>query len=151
MLWLMKGSQIIHWLLTYYAGISLKSAEGHNVGTLCVMDVHSHDLSVDQLGALKVLSRQVTTIIELNLSIDHLRKSVEQIEERNKALKKIAQVQSHDIREPLTSVMGVMHLIIAEDYPDDKQYFQHLESAVKRLDEKICSIVEISSNAHTMA
>ena len=134
----------------YYAGISLKSAEGHNVGTLCVMDVQSHDLSTEQLDALKVLSRQVTTIIELNLSIDHLRNSVEQIEERNKALKKIAQVQSHEMREPLTSVLGVMNLIAAEEYPNNTQYFQHLESAVKRLDEKICSIVEMSSTAHAM-
>ena len=137
-------------LVKYYAGISLKSAEGHNVGTLCVMDVQSHDLSTEQLDALKVLSRQVTTVIELNLSIDHLRNSVEQIEERNKALKKIAQVQSHEIREPLTSVMGVMSLIAAEDHPSNSQYFQHLESAVKRLDEKICSIVEMSSRAHAM-
>lgn len=132
----------------YYAGIALKSGDGHNVGTLCVMDIETHNLTPDELESLKALSRQVTIIMELNLSIDHLRKSVEQIEERNKALKKIAQVQSHDIRGPLTSVIGVMNLIIEEDYPNNREYFKHLETAIKRLDEKICSIVEISSTAH---
>ncbi len=134
----------------YYAGISLKNGDGYNVGTLCVMDVETHHLTNEQLQSLKALSRQVTIIMELNLSVDHLRKSVEQIEERNKALKKIAQVQSHDIREPLTSVMGVMNLIKEENYPNNREYFKYLETAVKRLDEKICSIVKISSTAHLM-
>lgn len=134
----------------YYAGIALKSAEGHNVGTLCVMDVQTHHLSDEQLVSLKALSRQVTNIMELNLSIAHLKRSVKQIEARNKALKKIAQVQSHDIREPLTSVIGVMNLIAAEEDKNKIQYIQHLEVAVKRLDEKICSIVDISTKAHNM-
>lgn len=132
----------------YYAGISLKNADGYHVGTLCVMDVDSHDLSNEKLESLKALSRQITIVMELSLSVEHLRKSVEQIEERNKALKKIAQVQSHDIRGPLTSVMGVMSLMKEENYQNDKDYFIHLETAVKCLDEKICSIVAMSSKAH---
>jgi GAF domain-containing protein len=135
----------------YYAGISLRSSEGHAVGTLCVMDVETHHLTGDQLEALKALSRQVTNIMEFNLSIDHLKQSVEQIEERNKALKKIAQVQSHEIREPLTCIMSIMNLIVEEDYPNNKEYLKYLETAVNRLDRKICSIVEISSAAHSMS
>jgi GAF domain-containing protein len=133
----------------YYAGISLKSSDGHNVGTLCVMDVQTHHLTTEQLDSLKALSRQVTIIMELNLSIEHLRNSVEQIEERNDALKKIAQVQSHDIRGPLTTLMGVMNLFKDEDYPNNPEYFKHLETAVKNLDNKIRSIVDISSTAHS--
>ena len=132
----------------YYAGISLKSGDGHNVGTLCVMDIEAHNLSSDQLESMKALSRQVTTIMELNLSLDHLQKSIQQIEERNKALKKISQVQSHDIREPLTSVMGVMNLMKEEDHTNNNEYFQYLELAIKRLDESIHSIVGISSGAY---
>ena len=36
-------------LVRYYAGISLKGAEGHNVGTLCVMDVQTHSLMIIHL------------------------------------------------------------------------------------------------------
>jgi GAF domain-containing protein len=133
----------------YYAGISLKNSEGHNVGTLCVLDVEPHNLTEEQLKPLKALSRQVTNILELNLSVDYLRKSVEQIEARNEALKKIAQVQSHDIREPLTSVMGIMNLM-AEDENNNKEYLQHMQTAVKRLDGKIRSIVDMSATAHAL-
>ncbi len=134
----------------YYAGISLKCVEGYNVGTLCVMDIESHKLSNEQMESLKALSRQVTSIIELNHSIDTLKKSVTQIEERNLALKKIAQVQSHDIRGPLTAVMGVMSLLKEEEYAHNKEYMIHLETAFNNLDQKIRSIVDISSSAHAM-
>jgi GAF domain-containing protein len=132
----------------YYAGIALKSADGHNVGTLCVMDIETHELNEKQLEALKALSRQVTNILELNMSVDYLKETIRQIEQRDKALRKISQVQSHDIRGPLTSVMGVMNLIKEEDDTNNKEYLKHLETAVNNLDEKIRSIVTISSAAH---
>ena len=135
----------------YYAGISLKNVDGHKVGTLCVMDIETHHLAKEQMESLKALSRQVTNIIELNLSIKYLQQSVEQIEARNKALKKIAQVQSHEIRGPLTSIMGVMNLIKEEDNSlHNNLYINHLDDAVKKLDEKIRYIVDISNTAHTM-
>lgn len=129
----------------YYAGTSLKSADGQNVGTLCVMDVETHYLTNSQLESLKALSRQVTNIIELSVSISYLKKSVEEINERNQILKKIAHVQSHEIRGPLSTVMAVMNLISDEGYPNNKHYLQLLEASIKCLDEKICSIVEISN------
>lgn len=131
----------------YYAGVSLKSADGHNVGTLCVMDVETHNLNDEQLDSLKALSRQVTNIIELNIIVDHLKRSIVEIEARNEALKKIAQVQSHEIRGPLTSILGVMNLMKTES--NHLEYFGYLEKAVGNLDEKIKSIVDISSQAHT--
>ena len=135
----------------FYAGISLKSAEGYNVGTLCVMDVEPHELQQDYLFALEALSKQVTNILELNLSIKFLNESVEQIEGRNRALKEIAQLQSHQIREPLNSIMGLMNLIKEENSITDSNYLLLMEKSVNRLDQKIKSIVQISSKAHAMA
>ena len=131
----------------YYAGIALKSAEGQNVGTLCVMDIETHNLNNEQLNALKALSKQVTNIMELSIIVDHLKKSITEIEERNTALKKIAQVQSHEIRGPLTSIMGVMDLMKTE--ANNLEYFGYLETAVSNLDEKIKLIVDMSSKAHS--
>lgn len=131
----------------YYAGAVLKSADGQNVGTLCVMDVQTHYLNAKQLDSLKALSRQVTNIMELSVSINHLKKSLEEINGRNKALKRIAHVQSHEIRGPLSTVMSVMNLIAEEGYVNNIEYMKLLETSINRLDEKICSIVDISSIA----
>jgi signal transduction histidine kinase len=64
--------------------------------------------------------------MELNSSVEHLRSSVEQVEQRNKALKKIAHLQSHEIREPLTSIMGVMNIMREDDDLYNHQYFNTL-------------------------
>ena len=131
----------------YYAGTPLKCAEGKNVGTLCVMDVETHYLNESQLQSLKALARQVTNIMELKVSVTYLEKSMNEINQRNKALRKIAQVQSHEIRGPLSTAMSVMNMIVEEDYPHNRDYLQMLETSIKNLDKKICSIVEISNNA----
>ena len=51
-----------------------------------------------------------------------MNESVEQIEGRNKALKEIAQLQSHQIREPLALIMGLMNLIKEENLITDTNY-----------------------------
>ena len=50
--------------IRFYAGAQLKSANGFNLGTLCVIDRQSRQLSADQEKALRALSRQVTIQME---------------------------------------------------------------------------------------
>jgi PAS domain S-box-containing protein len=61
--------------------------------------------------------------------------------DQNTSLLKIAHVQAHEFRAPLTSIMGIMDLIKAEDYKVPKEYFEMLGSAVNSLNRKICDIV----------
>ena len=56
---------------------------------------------------------------------------------QNKSLLKIAHMQAHEFRAPLTTITGMMDLIKAEDYKAPKEYFDLLENAVKNLDGKI--------------
>jgi PAS domain S-box-containing protein len=72
------------------------------------------------------------------------RKAYEQkIIEQNRSLMTIAEVQSHDYRGPLTSIMGLINLIKEEDYHAPKEYIQMLEISVNKLDEKIQHVVDI--------
>jgi diguanylate cyclase (GGDEF)-like protein len=50
--------------IRFYAGIPL-AAEGHNIGTLCVIDREPRKLTTTQESALRVLANQVMTQIEL--------------------------------------------------------------------------------------
>ena len=49
----------------FYAGMPLVSAEGHALGTLCVMDRVPRQLTPDQQEALRVLGRQVNVQLDL--------------------------------------------------------------------------------------
>jgi PAS domain S-box-containing protein len=60
---------------------------------------------------------------------------------QNQSLLKIAHIQAHEFRAPLTSIMGLMSLIKQDDYNAPREYFLLLEKAVDALDSKIKQIV----------
>lgn len=54
--------------IRFYAGAPLRDAEGHGLGTLCVIDSSprvDNPLTQDQIQALEALSRQVVALLEL--------------------------------------------------------------------------------------
>ena len=55
--------------LRFYAGALLKTAEGHAIGTVCVLDVVPHDITPLQEQALRVLARQVMRQLELRRAL----------------------------------------------------------------------------------
>jgi diguanylate cyclase (GGDEF)-like protein/PAS domain S-box-containing protein len=68
--------------LRFYAGVPLHTADGHALGTLCVMDTTPRILTVEQAHALQVLGRQVSARLELRVQ----RKMLEEIaKEKDKA------------------------------------------------------------------
>ena len=58
----------------FYAGMPLMTAEGHALGTLCVLDRTPRQLTKEQADALGVLGREVVTELELRRT----RKSLEE-------------------------------------------------------------------------
>ncbi len=70
----------------------------------------------------------------------------DQINIQNAALTRIAIIQSHELRRPVASLLGIMALIKLEQSKGNSEYLEMLEYTVKELDEKICEIVKDSEN-----
>ncbi len=51
--------------IVFYAGVPLVDANGFALGSLCVIDRHTHELDSTQVNALKTLARQVVDKLEL--------------------------------------------------------------------------------------
>ncbi|MFD0749825.1 GAF domain-containing protein [Mucilaginibacter calamicampi] len=70
----------------------------------------------------------------------------DQINIQNAALTRIAIIQSHELRRPVASLLGIMALIKLEQNKGNSEYLEMLEYTVKELDQKICEIVKDSEN-----
>ncbi|QEM11659.1 GAF domain-containing protein [Mucilaginibacter rubeus] len=68
----------------------------------------------------------------------------EQISIQNEALNRIAIIQSHELRRPVASLLGILDLMRMENI--DFGYFNMIEHTVNELDEKIRGIVKDSED-----
>ena len=76
-------------------------------------------------------------------NINERKLNEEKILEQNRLLTKIAEIQSHDYRGPLASIMGLMGLIEGDGYVASKDYLLMMQVAVNKLDEKIQEVVNL--------
>lgn len=70
----------------------------------------------------------------------------DQINIQNAALTRIAIIQSHELRRPVASLLGIMSLIKLEKLNKNFDYFDMLEHTINELDGKIRGIVQDSEN-----
>ena len=130
----------------FYAGATLTTKDGYAIGSLCILDFTPRELDEQQQNSLKVLSKQVMNLMELNRSLHMMQQQQDQINIQNAALTRIAIIQSHELRRPVASLLGIMGLIKLEKYKTNHKYFDMLDQTINELDEKICGIVRDSEN-----
>ncbi len=125
----------------FYAGAPLVLSNGSRLGTLCLFDLKPNDLTDLQKTTLSVLSRQVVYLLELQLSQQQLLLKLQEIEEKNELLRQIAQLQSHSIRHPLASIIGLVNLVRDGLEPVDENWLRMIGDVTDILDSKIRAIV----------
>lgn len=103
--------------IRFYAGMPLVSSEGYNIGTLCVIDRVPKTLNDTQKEVLRVLAKNVITLMELRLKNSELETTSNQfiaIAEKAQVNEQIAvkalSVLAHDMREPLATLDGILNL-----------------------------------------
>ncbi len=72
--------------VVFYAGVPLVDTDGHALGTLCVIDHQTRQLSAEQATVLKALARQVVTQLQLRRSQSHLEKAGQNLQTCNSEL-----------------------------------------------------------------
>ncbi|CAM3816093.1 GAF domain-containing protein [Mucilaginibacter galii] len=68
----------------------------------------------------------------------------EQIEQQNAALERIATIQSHELRRPVASLMGLIEVLKLDESCVYNSYYPMMETTIYELDDKIRAIVKES-------
>jgi signal transduction histidine kinase len=91
--------------ITFYAGVPLINEDGYALGTICVLDQKTHELTAEQVNALKALAIQVVDKIELRRKIKALEGANQELLNSNVLIQKFASMAAHDIKNPLSSIL----------------------------------------------
>ncbi|MBX2841690.1 MAG: GAF domain-containing protein [Flammeovirgaceae bacterium] len=94
----------------FYAGVPLITPTGFPLGTLCIIDNNPRELKSEQLDALKALGQQVVKLLELRKANLELGNAKKELEQRNNNLVDFAYVVSHDIKSPLSQIIGLTNI-----------------------------------------
>lgn len=65
---------------------------------------------------------------------------------QNESLKQIAYLQSHELRKPVASIMGLMNIFKSDDYTTTREDLLMMGRAVDELDDKIRVINHYADN-----
>ncbi|RQO65952.1 histidine kinase [Pedobacter sp. KBW06] len=93
--------------LRYYLGVPITGSEGHQIGSLCVVDTAPKNLSPEKIEMLKIIADQVINRIHTYQAIRELEG---QVKNANETKSKVA----HDIRGPLAGIIGLSNIIVQQ-------------------------------------
>ena len=105
----------------FYASAPLVTPGGVTVGRLCVFDGQARTVTEQDRGAVEVLARHVTDLLELRRRTSQLESSLaeltrtrDELRRSNDHLAAFAGQVSHDLRTPLTSILAYAELLAEE-------------------------------------
>jgi two-component sensor histidine kinase len=93
--------------LRFYAGVPLRTTDGHNLGTLCVIDKEPRPIDEDQIEDLKDMASLVMDQLEFRLSAIQALAQAEKALEHSKLL---AREIDHRVMNSLQFVSGLLRM-----------------------------------------
>jgi signal transduction histidine kinase len=99
----------------FYASVPLETSSGLVLGSLCVFSGEAKLPSLEQIELLEVLAHQVVELLELQHRTLQLSDALAELRRSNDLLSEFAGRVSHDLRTPLTTILGYVEL--AQDDP----------------------------------
>lgn len=101
----------------FYAGAPIVTSEGQAIGTLCVIDDKPKELNETQKSTLKILAKQVVSLLDLRKRNNELTKVNTKVTKLNEQLNNFAYRLTHDLKSPISGVNFLLD-VLKEDHID---------------------------------
>ena len=153
--------------ISFYAASQLRVEGGHVIGTLCAFDDRPGELNAVQRSGLDQLAQMVVDVLDMRRRawrvakvlrdreqvMMELREEHRELARSNEALQQFAAQVSHDLRSPLTGVLGFIETLaevdtIADD-PRAKWMLDRAASTGHRMSHMIEDVLhDAAANGH---
>ncbi len=126
--------------IRFYAGYPLQTSEGHNLGTLCVIDNHPKALNEEQRQMMRYLAEATISLIEARKTNQDLANAIRY---KNEFLSNV----SHEIRTPMNAILGFSELLQRTNLTEEQTtHLEAISSAANNLLVVINDILDLSKN-----
>lgn len=129
----------------FYAGIPLALDDQIKLGTLCVIDNKPRELNADQIQMLRLLGKQTIRLLQMRKATERLAVEKQAAQRATAAKRDFIAAISHDIRNPLNSLLGMSEMIREADLsPTVLGYVDHIRNAGEVILHIVNDTIEIS-------
>lgn len=116
-------------------------------GTIIPVEIIAHDIVYEGTPARLILSNDITDRKKAEINLE---KRNRELIKTNSELDRFVYSVSHDLRSPLTSILGLLSFIETESHEEDTlRHAEMIRSSVNRLDDFIKNILSYSRNNRT--
>jgi len=111
------------------------------------LDSAAHEINTLTFSFIQLINEAKSNLKELEKKSSLLRQRNKQLKKLNGELDSFLYSTAHDLRSPLTSLLGLLHLAKKENVqPSLHEYFEMMESSIHRMEDFISQIVGYSKN-----
>jgi signal transduction histidine kinase len=129
----------------YYGSHPLTTPAGVTIGTLCVFDDRSHEVTPEAARGLGQLADRVVDVLELELTSRRLSEANARLSTSNERLAHFAGQVSHDLKNPLTSIsLSLETLELDVEDPDQLDTVARARRGVDRMTDLINNLLEFA-------
>ena len=98
--------------LKYYYGVPITTSGGHNLGAFCVLRKTKHEMEPEKKELLRIIAREVVNRLNTFKQVEALKQKIKQLTDTKRIL-------AHDIRGPLSGIIGLSQLGYEEGITGD--------------------------------
>ncbi|MFC4211066.1 GAF domain-containing sensor histidine kinase [Pedobacter lithocola] len=120
----------------YYYGISIKSEEGFNIGTLCVLDVKTKKIKAKEKEILNIIASEISRELANYRAIETLGNAVIKAETIKKKV-------VHDVRSPLLGIVGVAKIF---KHPTNQKTLKETSKAMDMIYRSSIGLLDLTND-----